>query len=68
MGISAGAMARKIAVVWAAACALDRLSMANVKLKSFLGPVLQRLLDRDGLDRTLHKCPEALLELGQIEP
>ena len=55
----------------AAGQALDRLSMANVKLKAFLELVLQRLFDRDGLDRTLQKYPEALRDLlawGQIEP
>ena len=48
--------------------ALECFSMANVKLKSFLELVLLRLFDWDGLDRTLRKYPEALLELGQIEP
>ena len=51
--------------------ALDRFSMANVKLKSFLALVLQRLFDTDGLGRTLKQYPEALqalLDLGQIEP
>ena len=51
--------------------ALDRFSMANVKLKNFLAMVLQRLFEAVGPDRTLRKCPEALralLDLGQIEP
>lgn len=51
--------------------ALDRFSMANVKLKSFLQLVLDRLFDTDGLGRTLQKYPQALqalLDLGQIEP
>ena len=51
--------------------ALDRFSMANVKLKSFLELVLRRLFDTDGLGRTLQKYPQALqalLDLGQIEP
>ncbi|MCY4520878.1 MAG: hypothetical protein OXC13_08860, partial [Caldilineaceae bacterium] len=51
--------------------ALARFSMANVKLKSFLAMVVQRLLDTDGLRLTLQKYPEALQELlalGQIEP
>ena len=51
--------------------ALDRFSMANVKLKNFLEMVLQRLFEAVGPDRTLRKCPEALqalLNLGQIEP
>jgi predicted component of type VI protein secretion system len=51
--------------------ALDRFVMANVKLKSFLELVLQRLFDTDGLGRTLRKYPQALqalLDLGQIEP
>ena len=51
--------------------ALDRFSMANVKLRNFLEMVLQRLLEAVGPDRTLRKCPEvlqALLDLGQIEP
>ena len=55
----------------AAQRALDRFSMANVKLKNFLAMVLQRLLAAVGPDRTLRKCPEALqalLNLGQIEP
>ena len=55
----------------AAQCALDRFSMANVKLKNFLEMVLQRLWALVGPDRTLRKCPEALqalLALGQIEP
>ena len=55
----------------AAARALDRFSMANVKLKNFLEMVLRRLLEAVGPDRTLRKCPEvlqALLDLGQIEP
>ena len=34
---------------------LDRFSMTNVKLRPFLELVLQRLLDTDGLGRTLHK-------------
>ena len=45
--------------------------MANVKLKAFLQQVLNRLLDTDGLGRTLRQYPEALqalLDLGQIEP
>ena len=55
----------------AAQRALDRFSMANVKLKNFLAMVLQRLFAAVGPDRTLRKCPEALqalLNLGQIEP
>ena len=55
----------------AAQRALDRFSMANVKLGNFLEMVLARLLAAVGPDRTLRKCPEALrtlLELGQIEP
>ena len=55
----------------AARTALDRFSMANVKLKNFLEMVLQRLFALVGPDRTLRKCPEALralLDLGQIEP
>ena len=55
----------------AAQRALDRFSMANVKLKNFLEMVLRRLLEAVGPDRTLRKCPEvlqALLDLGQIEP
>ncbi len=51
--------------------ALDRFSMANVKLKSFLQLVLDRLFDTDGLGRTLQQYPQALqalLDLGQIEP
>jgi hypothetical protein len=51
--------------------ALERFSMANVKLKSFLKLVLQRLFDTDGLGRTLPKYPEALqalLDLGPSEP
>ena len=51
--------------------ALDRFSMANVKLKAFLQLVLQRLFDTDGLGRTLKQYPQALqalLDLGQIEP
>ena len=41
-----------------AACqALDRFSMANVKLKSFLQLVLDRLFDTDGLGRTLKQYP-----------
>ena len=51
--------------------ALDRFSMANVKLKSFLALVLQRLFDTDGLGRILKQYPQALqslLDLGQIEP
>ena len=51
--------------------ALERFSMANVKLKAFLELVLQRLFDTDGLGRTLQQYPEALqalLDLGQIEP
>lgn len=55
----------------AAQRALDRFSMANVKLKNFLEMVLQRLWEAVGPDRTLRKCPEALralLALGQIEP
>ena len=40
--------------------ALDRFSMANVKLKSFLELVLKRLFDTDGLGRTLQKHLEAL--------
>ena len=50
---------------------LERFSMVNVKLKSFLELVLNRLFDTDGLGRTLQKTPEALqalLDLGQIEP
>ena len=45
--------------------------MVNAKLKSFLELVLRRLLDTDGLGRTLQKYPEALqalFDLGQIEP
>ncbi len=42
--------------------------MANVKLKAFLQLVLQRLFDTDGLGRTLKQYPQALLDLGQIEP
>ena len=55
----------------AAQRALDRFSMANVKLKNFLEMVLARLFALVGPDRTLRKCPEALqalLDLGQIEP
>ena len=55
----------------AAQRALDRFSMANVKLRNFLELVLARLLEAVGPDRTLRKCPEvlqALLDLGQIEP
>jgi len=51
--------------------ALARFSMANVKLKSFLEMVLQRLFDTDGLRPTLQKHTAALQELlalGQIEP
>ena len=48
--------------------ALDRFLMANVELKSFLPLVLHRLFDTDGLGRTLKKYPQALLDLGQIEP
>ncbi len=51
--------------------ALDRFSMANVKLKSFLQRVWDRLFDTDGLGRSLQKYPQALqalLDLGQIEP
>ncbi len=51
--------------------ALDRFSMANVKLKAFLQLVLDRLFDTDGLGRTLQQYPQALqtlLALGQIEP
>ena len=51
--------------------ALDRLSMANVKLKAFLQLVWNKLCATVGLDRTLRKCPEALqalLELGHIDP
>ena len=48
--------------------ALDRFSMANVKLGNFLELVLQRLFEAVGPDRTLQEYPEALLELGQIEP
>ena len=49
---------------------LERSSMANVKLKSFLQLVWQRLFDTDGLGRTLKQCPQALqalLDLGPIE-
>ena len=45
--------------------------MDNVKLKSFLQLVLNRLLDTDGLGRTLHTYPAAqqtLLDLAQVEP
>ena len=45
--------------------------MVNVKLKSFLEMMLQRFLALVGPDWTLHKCPEALralLELDKIEP
>ncbi len=34
--------------------------MANVKLKSFLALVRQRLFDTDGLGHTLKKYPQAL--------
>ena len=56
---------------YAADQALDRFSMANVKLRSFLQLVWARLLAMVGLGRTLRKYPEALqalLALGHIEP
>lgn len=51
--------------------ALDRFSIANGTVKSFLQLMWQRLLDTDGLGRSLKQYPAALqvlLELGQIEP
>ena len=51
--------------------ALARISMVNVKLKSFLEIVLARLLATDGLRPTLQKHTAALperLALGPIEP
>ena len=52
-----------------AARALDRFSMANVKPRNSWNWSWQGFWKRSG--RTLHKCPEALralLELDQIEP
>ena len=51
--------------------ALDRFSMVNLKLKSFLQLVLQRIFDLVGAGPTLQKyrpALQALLTLGQIEP
>ena len=51
--------------------ALDRFSMVNLKLRSFLQLVLQRIFDLVGSGPTLQKhrpALQALLTLGQIEP
>ena len=52
----------------AAARALDRFSMTNVKLRNFLEMMLARLVALVGPDRTLRKCPEAPRPRGPARP